>query len=214
MLRVGQTTFEIELLAVAAATKSTRSLRDRAATVADAPQPPPTPCLLVLAGPKQGEEIPLGDELLIGRSFGEPGALGGDQAPVAAPRANRPRSGRRVLHRGHRVLERDDAQPRPLRRAQSLKDGDEIEVGSTRLEAQGLPRVPLAVELDEEQRPASPAATPGRRVRSRSRTAAAAFPPAAAHRAAAARAFPPRAAGAARRSPARAAAPPPARLRR
>jgi FHA domain len=46
-----------------------------------------------------------------------------------------------------------------LRRAHLLKDRDEIELGSSTLEAQGLPSAPLAAEL-EEQHAAAPAAAP------------------------------------------------------
>ena len=48
-----------------------------APTVAE--MPAPVPVLRVTAGPQRGEEIPLDQELLIGRSYGEPGALGGDR---------------------------------------------------------------------------------------------------------------------------------------
>src|SRR5262249_29924657 len=74
VLRVGQTTFEVELPARATVTEV-----DSARTVPATPPPTVQPWLQVVEGPKQGEQIPLGDELLIGRSYGEPGALGGDR---------------------------------------------------------------------------------------------------------------------------------------
>ena len=113
-------------------------------------------------GRKQGEEIQLGAELLIGRSYGEPGALGGDR------RLSR-RHARIARGPGGVFFIEDTGSSNgttlnhaALRRAHSLKDGDEIEVGSSSpRSAQGLPRVSLAVELDDDTADrASPAAAP------------------------------------------------------
>jgi pSer/pThr/pTyr-binding forkhead associated (FHA) protein len=153
-LRAGQTTFEVEVTAAAVATQ-----HDTARPVAVPPMPetpPPTPRLMVLAGPKQGEEIPLGDELLIGRGYGEPGALGGD----------------RLLSRSHARIARGPGgvfyvqdtgstngtmvNGGALRRVQALKDGDEIQVGTSRLQARGFPAGSFADWLDED-----PGAAPG-----------------------------------------------------
>ncbi len=147
-LRAGQTTFAVEVPPAAVAT-----LLNTAPPVAVPPapeSPPPAPRLMVLAGPQQGEEIPLGDELLIGRGYGEPGALGGD----------------RLLSRSHARIARgpggvffvqDTGSTNgtrlngvPLRRVQALKDGDEISVGTSRLEARGLPARSFGDWLDED----------------------------------------------------------------
>ena len=146
VLRVGQSTFDIEL--PSAATPATFDTVVEAApqTVADVPQPTPTPLLVVTAGPKQGEEIPLGEELLIGRSFGEPGGLGGDK------RLSR-RHARIARGPGGVFFIEDTGSSNgtmvnrvAIRRAQPLKDGDEIAVGSSSLQAHGLPRAPIADE--------------------------------------------------------------------
>ena len=144
-LRVGQSTFDVEVADAARATQLDTGVPAVTPTV---PEPPPSAArLLVLAGPKQGEEIPLGDELLIGRGYGEPGALGGD----------------RLLSRSHARIARgpggvfflqDTGSTNgtvlngvALRRVHALKDGDEIEIGSSRLEVRGLPGAPLAAPL-------------------------------------------------------------------
>jgi pSer/pThr/pTyr-binding forkhead associated (FHA) protein len=147
-LRAGQTTFEVDVPAAAVATQL-----DTAPPVAVPPAPetrPPAPRLMVLAGPKRGEEIPLGDELLIGRGYGEPGALGGD----------------RLLSRSHARIARgpggvffvqDTGSTNgtmlngvALRRVQALKDGDEISAGTSRLQARGLPARSFGDWLDED----------------------------------------------------------------
>jgi len=144
-LRVGQSTFDVEVADAARATQLDTGVPAVTPTV---PEPPPSAArLLVLAGPKQGEEIPLGDELLIGRGYGEPGALGGD----------------RLLSRSHARIARgpggvfflqDTGSTNgtvlngvALRRVHALKDGDDIEIGSSRLEVRGLPGAPLAAPL-------------------------------------------------------------------
>ena len=148
VLRVGQSTFEIELLTGATPTKFDTVVEAGPRTVADAPQPPPTPLLVVTAGPKQGEEIPLGEELLIGRSFGEPGGLGGDK------RLSR-RHARIARGPGGVFFIEDTGSSNgtivnrvAIRRSQGLKDGDEIAVGSSTLQAHGLPRAPIVDEPD------------------------------------------------------------------
>jgi pSer/pThr/pTyr-binding forkhead associated (FHA) protein len=145
VLRVGQTTFDVELTAPAAVTQV-----DSVRTIAETPAPTVVPWLEVLEGPKQGEQIPLGDELLIGRGYGEPGALGGDR------RLSR-RHARIARGPGGVFFIEDTGSSNgtmvnrtPVRRARPLSAGDEIEVGSTRLQAHGLPSAPLAPELQDE----------------------------------------------------------------
>ncbi len=175
VLRVGQSTFELELPTGARATTFDTVVEAAPRTVADAPQPPPTPLLVVTAGPKQGEEIPLGEELLVGRSFGEPGGLGGDK------RLSR-RHARIARGPGGVFFIEDTGSSNgtmvnrvAIRRAQPLKDGDEIAVGSSTLQAHGLPRAPIADEpeprfaADHVKGPTGPAAipapaTPGRAI--------------------------------------------------
>ena len=136
VLRVGQSTFELEVAPpVTERTEADVVAPRTAPTVAE--MPTPVPVLRVTAGPQQGEEIPLGQELLIGRSYGEPGALGGD----------------RKLSRRHARIARgpggvffieDTGSSNgtvvngvQLRRAVALKDGDEIAIGSSVLQASG-----------------------------------------------------------------------------
>jgi pSer/pThr/pTyr-binding forkhead associated (FHA) protein len=161
VLRVGQTTFEIEVPVVPAATRLDTVVPVGTPTVAEAPSPGPR--LLVLAGPMQGEELPLADDLLIGRSFGEPGALGGDK------RLSR-RHARIARGPGGVFFIEDTGSSNGtiingerLRRGRALREGDQIEVGSCTLEALGLPSSPLATELDQEQSAAAaaPVAAPG-----------------------------------------------------
>ncbi len=153
VLRVGQTTFEVDVPTVAPATELDAPLPAFTPTIADAP--PPSPRLRVLAGPKEGEEIPVVDELLIGRSFGEPGALGGDRQLSR-------RHARIVRGPGGVFFIADTGSSNgtivngaPLTRARPLNDGDKIAVGASILEAHGMPSAPMAVELDRE-----PAAAP------------------------------------------------------
>jgi pSer/pThr/pTyr-binding forkhead associated (FHA) protein len=147
-LRAGQTTFEVEVPPAAVATLPNTTPPDAVPPAAQTP--PPAPRLMVLAGPKQGEEIPLANELLIGRGYGEPGALGGD----------------RLLSRSHARIARgpggvffvqDTGSTNgtmlngvALRRVQALKDGDEVSVGTSRLEARGLPASSFGDWLDED----------------------------------------------------------------
>jgi pSer/pThr/pTyr-binding forkhead associated (FHA) protein len=156
-LQMGQTTFEVEVREQP--TQLDTAAAGAVPTVADAP--PTAPRLAVLAGPMQGEELPLADELLIGRSFGEPGALGGD----------------RLLSRRHARIGRGPGGVffvedmgstngtllggERVRGAQPLKDGDEIKVGSSTLRAVDVPRARLAAELDEPQAGAPAFAPPG-----------------------------------------------------
>ncbi len=153
-VHAGQTTLRVEVTAQAAETQLDTVRTVASPTVGRAPSR--GPALLVVAGPSKGEAIPLGTELLIGRGFGEPGALGGD----------------RQLSRRHARIARgpggvfyveDTGSTNGtmlngvgLRRAHALKDGDEIQLGASRLDARGLPRAPLTVELEE-----APAAAPG-----------------------------------------------------
>ncbi len=162
-LRVGQTTFEINVPVAPAATRLDTVVPVGTPTVAEAASPGPR--LRVVAGPMQGEEIPLADDLLIGRSFGEPGALGGDK------RLSR-RHARIARGPGGLFFIEDTGSSNGtiingerLRRGRALREGDQIEVGSCTLEALGLPSSPLATELDQERPaaaapPAIPAAAP------------------------------------------------------
>lgn len=152
-LTAGQTTFEVDCHTEPAATR--QDTRGAVATPTLASAPAPSPALLVRAGPKEGEQIQLGDELLIGRSYNEPGALGGD----------------RLLSRRHARLARgpggvffveDTGSTNgtmlngvALRGAHALKDGDEIKLGASTLEAHGFPSAAFAAQLEEE-----PAAAP------------------------------------------------------
>jgi pSer/pThr/pTyr-binding forkhead associated (FHA) protein len=148
VLRVGQTTFEVDVPAVQAATRVDTAASAGAPTIAKTPPPPPR--LRVVAGPKEGEEITLPEELLIGRGYGEPGALGGDR------RLSR-RHARIARGPGGVFFIEDTGSSNGttingvrVRRVHSIKDGDEIAVGSSRLEVHGLPGAPLAAELEEE----------------------------------------------------------------
>ena len=153
VLRVGQTTFEIELPEAQDLTQAETAAPIAAATVANAPAPRPR--LQVVAGPMEGEEISLADELLIGRSYGEPGALGGDKRLSRRHARIAPGPGGAFFIEDTGSSNGTTVNGLQLRRAQSLKDGDEIGVGSSTLEACGLPAAPLAAELHDE-----PAATP------------------------------------------------------
>lgn len=157
-LKTGQTTFEVELPAPPVLTKPDTVIPGVTATVLDAP--PARPRLLVLSGPKEGEEIPLADELLIGRGYGEPGALGGD----------------RLLSRRHARVARGSGgvfflqdtgstngtmlNGALVRHAHALGDGDVIQLGSSRLQAQGCPRASMAVDLDHQPGAPAPAFEP------------------------------------------------------
>jgi pSer/pThr/pTyr-binding forkhead associated (FHA) protein len=156
-LRVGQTCFTVELPKGRAATQLDSAIA--APTLSDGP--PATPCLRVAAGPSQGLEIALGDELPIGRGYPEPGDLGGD----------------RLLSRRHARIARGQGgvffiedtgstngtvvNGQRVRGSQSLKDGDEIKVGLSTLVAVHLPGAPLTPELEEE--PAAERVPSGRR---------------------------------------------------
>src|SRR5665648_711485 len=90
-------------------------------------------------GPCAGETITIDCELVIGRSFGEPGALGGDK------RLSR-RHARIACGPGGLFFIEDTGSSNGtmingvrLRRARALSEGDQIEVGSSTLEALGLP---------------------------------------------------------------------------
>src|ERR1700693_3485313 len=76
-LRMGQTCFTVELPDQPAATQIDTAAAIAAATIDG--RPAAAPSVRIVAGPSEGLEITLGEELLIGRSYGEPGALGGDR---------------------------------------------------------------------------------------------------------------------------------------
>jgi hypothetical protein len=93
----------------------------------------------VLAGSLVGQSIPLDGQLAIGRGYGEPGALGGDRR-LSRRHARIARGDGGVYYiedtgstNGTRVNGEMVLAPRALR------DGDEIEVGSTRLRTRGVP---------------------------------------------------------------------------
>ena len=144
ILRVGQSTFELDVVPPRAARTEPEMPAPRSApTVAEMPAPVPdsVPELRVTAGPREGEEIPLGQELLIGRSYGEPGALGGDR------RLSR-RHARIARGPGGVFFIEDTGSSNgtlvnrtPLLRPRALRDGDEIEIGSSTLVAHGFPAV-------------------------------------------------------------------------
>lgn len=166
-LQLGQTTFAVDVPAQDAETQLDTA--GAAVSPAVAEPPPPAPALLVLAGRMQGEEITLGDELLIGRGYGEPGALGGDR------RLSR-RHARIARGPGGVFFIEDTGSTNGtmlnsvlVRGAHPLKDGDEIELGSSKLQPRRLPGAPLAGELTDE-----PAAT---RVSDRKHAAASTFVP-------------------------------------
>jgi pSer/pThr/pTyr-binding forkhead associated (FHA) protein len=155
ILRVGQGTFELEVDPPRDPAVAPRG----AATVAD--QPAAAPVLEMTAGSLRGEEIPIGAELLLGRSFGEPGALGGDR------RLSR-RHARIARGPGGVFFIEDTGSSNGtsvngtlVRRPRALRDGDEIEVGSSKLVARGLPPAPSLL-ASAAAAPASPqAGAPG-----------------------------------------------------
>lgn len=113
--------------------------------------------LNVVEGPAAGSALALDEELLIGRSFGEPGALGGDrQLSRRHCRVARGPGGLYYVEdtgssNGTFVNEE------LIRGARPLVDGDVLRVGVTKMEAAGMPRVELEPEL-----PAEPDVAPGR----------------------------------------------------
>ncbi len=155
ILRVGQSTFELDVAPPPAPMVASRA----AATVAD--RPAPTPVLQMTKGLLEGEDIPLDHELLLGRSYGEPGALGGDR------RLSR-RHARIARGPGGVYFIEDTGSTNGtsvngtnLRRPRALRDGDEIEIGSSRLLAHGFPAVPVHLEpADSVQMPSPVASAP------------------------------------------------------
>jgi pSer/pThr/pTyr-binding forkhead associated (FHA) protein len=160
-LRLGQSCFTIELSRPRPAIQAGPEAPLGARTLAD--EPSSAPCLRVVSGPSTGLDITLGDEFLVGRSYGEPGALGGDKS----------------LSRRHARITRGEGgvffitdtgstngtvlNHQLLRGSQALSDGDEIKVGSSTLIAEHLPAAPLTPELEEppaEAEPAPPAYAP------------------------------------------------------
>jgi pSer/pThr/pTyr-binding forkhead associated (FHA) protein len=141
-LRVGQTSFEVCDTREHGATEV-----PGAPSVVTGPDASgPAPHLEVTAGPLAGRDIALGSELAIGRSFGEPGALGGDrQLSRRHARIARGSGGAYFLQdtgsTNGTILNGER-----LRQTQVLGDGDEIKVGSSMLVAHGLPRTPLSAE--------------------------------------------------------------------
>ncbi len=160
VLRVGQGTFELEVDAPAAARTEAEFVGPRqAATVAEAPAA--VPVLLVTAGPRQGEEIPLDHELLLGRMYGEPGSLGGDR------RLSR-RHARIARGPGGIYFIEDTGSSNGtnvnrmlVSRARALRDGDEIEVGSSTLVAHGMPALPIGGQVSDVTPIGPPPPPPG-----------------------------------------------------
>ena len=160
VLRVGHSTFELEVAPPPAAqTEPEIPVPRSAPTVAE--MPAPVPLLLVTTGARQGEEIPLDQELLIGRSYGEPGALGGDR------RLSR-RHARVARGPGGVFFIEDTGSANgtrvngtPVLRPRALREADEIEIGSSTLVAHGLPAVPVGVETADATPMAPPPPPPG-----------------------------------------------------
>jgi pSer/pThr/pTyr-binding forkhead associated (FHA) protein len=141
-LRLGQTGFEV------CETQQHVATELEAAPPAASDAPRSAPYLEVVAGPMAGRQIALGSELAIGRSFAEPGGLGGDsQLSRRHARVARGSGGAYFLQdtgsTNGTILNGER-----LRQTQVLGDGDEIKVGSTTLVAHGLPRSPLSAESD------------------------------------------------------------------
>lgn len=154
-VRVGQSRFTVE----PSERSSTTKVREATPTT---PRPGDGelvgPRLSILAGPMQGREIPLAGELLLGRSYGEPGALGGDH------RLSR-RHARIARGPGGVFFLEDTGSTNgtllngdPVRRANVLKNGDQIEIASTKLLTYGLPEASPMSDLEEPVAAAEPAA--------------------------------------------------------
>ena len=136
-LVLGRSRFQVEL--------EPTTMPDGAATVAKTAVEQPR--FRVRAGPLEGTEIPVGEELLIGRSFGEPGALGGDRllSRQHARVSRGPDGTYFVVDSGSTNGTRlNDVQ---LRRTHALLDGDVLDVGASKLEALGFPAPPGGEEL-------------------------------------------------------------------
>ncbi len=171
-LRMGQSCFTVEFLDAPAATEPDAAAVASAQTLAD--RLPPAPRMRVVAGPSAGQEVELGNGLLIGRGYGEPGGLGGDS------RLSR-RHARIAREPGGAFFIEDTGSTNgtllngeQLRGAHALRSGDEIKVGASTLVAADLPAGARTPELDQE--PVAPeipvAATPAR-----AQTGAGAFEP-------------------------------------
>lgn len=161
VLRMGQSSFDVVIPVAPAETRMDMAAPLAAPTVAE--QAPAAARLRVIAGPREGGEIPLEHELLIGRSFGEPGSLGGDR------RLSR-RHARIAQGPGGAFFVEDTGSSNgtsingtPLRRTRALQDGDEIELGSSRLVACGLPPALVDVAQRDDAPHAAPPG-PGRRL--------------------------------------------------
>lgn len=156
-IRLGQTICHVR--------PSKRSAATRARPVVSTTRPDhdggfDRPRLAILAGPMRGAEIALGDELLLGRSYGEPGALGGDH------RLSR-RHARIARGPGGVFFIQDTGSTNgtllngaALRGTSALRSGDEIGVGSSTLQTHGLPEARLMDDLDETPPAALAAADP------------------------------------------------------
>jgi hypothetical protein len=160
-VRVGQTCLEVgDGAGAPSLAEKGGAFSGAGANPATEPAPaatPSAPCLEVVAGPMAGQEIALYAQLAIGRSFGEPGALGGD--------AQLSRRHARIARGAGGVYFVQDTgstngtilNGERLRHAHALGDGDEIRLGSSTLIAHGLPRAPLsggpAAEHDHDHEP-------------------------------------------------------------
>jgi pSer/pThr/pTyr-binding forkhead associated (FHA) protein len=150
-LRLGQSCFAVELPLPPAPTEYGTDAAAGAPTIGD--RPAPTPSVRVVAGPSAGQEVELGNGLLIGRSYGEPGALGGDS------RLSR-RHARIAREPGGAFFIEDTGSTNgtllngeQLRGAQPLRSGDEIKVGASTLVAAELPSAASVPELEKEPDP-------------------------------------------------------------
>jgi pSer/pThr/pTyr-binding forkhead associated (FHA) protein len=171
-LRAGKSTFQVKVSDERPETPTEdvgRTASAAAATSAGGP------ALTVLAGPAKGQEIPLDSELLIGRSFGEPGALGGDrQLSRRHARVARGPEGVFFLEDTGSTNGTELNHVRLRRAPRALRDGDEIELGSCKLRAHGLPR---ARHLADEETAAPLADSPTLHGRAGARAGAVATPP-------------------------------------
>lgn len=147
-LRVGQTSFDVDVPERPALTTVDTGPAIASPTLPDAPAS--LSRLRAIAGPLAGTEITLGDELLIGRSYGEPGALGGDRRLSRRhARIARGPGGVFFIH-DTGSTNGTSVNHEPVRGAHALKDGDEIEVGSSALVTRDVPGAPLTPELVDE----------------------------------------------------------------
>ncbi|MEA2480198.1 MAG: hypothetical protein QOJ07_2120, partial [Thermoleophilaceae bacterium] len=163
-LRIGRTTFQVAAATPAGPPAPPAPTPQRTAVP---PPPPPAqppspqgaqPVLRVLEGPLSGSSIPIGRSLLIGRSFGGDGSLGGE------PKLSR-KHARFVAAPGGMVFVEDTGSTngtyvndRLVRGSQALRDGDFIRLGGSRMQLTGAGAgAPLAQALPTGPAPAGTA---------------------------------------------------------